>query len=272
MTQSTSVLPRRAAFVAVLVLLALVASAVMAARDTSGPTSSAVRSAQEDGSGTDAGDEPDETPDIQELPVQSYQVFLARDPFSPLTPPEGAGDGGDGATDGTDGGTDGDGTTSPTTTVLSSIATQDVFEDEDGVTRAILEIDGTLFTVGVGDVLSAAVRIRVDGSESFTDLEVTAIDDPCVTAVVAGQSTVYCIGEAPSDGDGDVTVALIDVFVDPDTGEERALIQVDSTLYEVGEGQEFATNYRVLSIDPPCVTILRGDEALTLCEGDRVLK
>jgi hypothetical protein len=66
-------------------------------------------------------------------------------------------------------------------------------------------------------------------------------------------------------------VHLVDVFVDED-GTERAIVQVDDRLYEVVAGQEFANNFRVQSIDPPCVTLLYGDDAFSLCEGEQVLK
>lgn len=270
---------RRILIVVVLLVLALLSALLVAMTGGDDATDLArqvTATQDEEQGGGDGGDMAEgDAADLGDLPVQTYQVFLARDPFSPLTPPEGGANGGSGGGDGTNGGdgTDGNGGDGTTTTaILSSISTQDVFVNDQGETRAILEIDGTMFTVGVGDVLTSAVRISTNGSESFADLTVSAISDPCVTASIAGESMVYCVGEAPSDGDGEQTVALVDVFVDEETGEERALIQVDSTLYEVGEGQEFAENFRVLSIDPPCVTLLRGDEALTLCEGDQVLK
>lgn len=80
---------------------------------------------------------------------------------------------------------------------------------------------------------------------------------------------------APKNGDDSATVEgheveLIDVF--EENGARRITIRVDSTLYTVGEGETFADNFRVLSIDPPCATLLYGDNQFTLCEGERVRK
>jgi hypothetical protein len=80
---------------------------------------------------------------------------------------------------------------------------------------------------------------------------------------------------APKNGDDSATVEgheveLIDVF--EENGVRRVTIRVDSTLYTVGEGDTFADNFRVLSIDPPCATLLYGDNQFTLCEGERVRK
>jgi hypothetical protein len=52
-------------------------------------------------------------------------------------------------------------------------------------------------------------------------------------------------------------VTVIDIFEDDD-GELTAVIRVNDTLYEVGEGDQFLT-FRVDSIDPPCVDLMNGD-------------
>lgn len=85
-----------------------------------------------------------------------------------------------------------------------------------------------------------------------------------------GTSPGGCVGDAEVVCDGRV-VTLVDVFED-DAGLPTAVIQVDSTLYTVHEGDTFAQNFRVLSIDPPCVTLIFGDDSFTLCEGEQVLK
>lgn len=66
------------------------------------------------------------------------------------------------------------------------------------------------------------------------------------------------------------TVALIDVFEDAQGS--GAVVQVDSTLYTVRDGEIFAGSFLVESIEPPCVTLLFGDDRFTLCEGEAVLK
>lgn len=81
-------------------------------------------------------------------------------------------------------------------------------------------------------------------------------DDGCT-----GTDEVICDGHV---------VTLVEII--EEEGQEQAIIQVDTTLYTVTEGDEFAESFLVLSIDSPCATFLFGDDAFTLCEGDRVLK
>lgn len=80
-------------------------------------------------------------------------------------------------------------------------------------------------------------------------------DDGCVD-----DGTVVCDGQV---------VKLVDVF---DDGQPGAVVQIDETVYEVRVGETFAGNYLVRSIDPPCATLLFGDDAFTLCEGESALK
>ncbi len=69
---------------------------------------------------------------------------------------------------------------------------------------------------------------------------------------------------------GGHTVALIDIF--KDGGSQRAQVEVDGTVYTVGEGDRFADNFQVLSISGECATMLFGDDQFTLCEGESILK
>lgn len=82
-------------------------------------------------------------------------------------------------------------------------------------------------------------------------------DDPCT-----GEEEVVCDGRV---------VTLVEITTD-DEGNRTATIRVDTTDYEVREGEVFAENFRVLSIEPSCVTLLFGDDSFTLCRDDRVLK
>lgn len=155
-------------------------------------------------SATDTGGET-----VTELPIETYEVFLARDPFQPVIT-------GVANTTGGTGGTTGDGSTGGT----------------GGTATGGTTTGGTGGTGG------------------------TTTGGGCVS-----QGETVCDGQV---------VSLVDVFVED--GQERAIIQVDSTLYTVGEGDLFAANFRVLTIDPPCVTLLYGDDRFSLCEGEQVLK
>ncbi len=49
-------------------------------------------------------------------------------------------------------------------------------------------------------------------------------------------------------------------------------VQVDGTVYTVGEGDRFAENFEVLSISGQCASLLYGDDQFSLCEGEEILK
>lgn len=85
-----------------------------------------------------------------------------------------------------------------------------------------------------------------------------------------GQEDPVCTGEGEVVCDGHV-VTLVDVSTD-DQGSERATVRIDEASYEVVERQVFATSFAVVSIDPPCVTLLYGDAVFSLCVGEATLK
>ena len=68
-------------------------------------------------------------------------------------------------------------------------------------------------------------------------------------------------------------VSLVDISTAED-GTVRATIQVNDTLYEVAEGEEFAGSYRVVSLSDSegCAQLLYGDDAFRVCEGEELLK
>lgn len=72
---------------------------------------------------------------------------------------------------------------------------------------------------------------------------------------------------SPSNGGNGVgghDVRVLDVFVRD--GEELVQVEVDGDVFTVGEGDTFAGNFQVVSIDGRCATFLFGDEQFTLCE------
>lgn len=68
-------------------------------------------------------------------------------------------------------------------------------------------------------------------------------------------------------------LTAVDIFRDDD-GELVAVIQVDTTVFEVRRGQDFSSDpvFRVLDITATTVTLQNGDAAFTLTTGDTVLK
>jgi hypothetical protein len=55
-------------------------------------------------------------------------------------------------------------------------------------------------------------------------------------------------------------------------GDAVAIIQVDTTLYEVRAGETFAGSFQLSSVSGSCANVLYGDDAFQICEGDRTLK
>jgi hypothetical protein len=69
---------------------------------------------------------------------------------------------------------------------------------------------------------------------------------------------------------GSQHVTLIDIS---GTGGNRtATVEVNSTQYDVKEGDTFAGSYRVKNLTSDCGTFVFGDETFTLCTGQEVLK
>ena len=68
-------------------------------------------------------------------------------------------------------------------------------------------------------------------------------------------------------------VSLLEVFTDQG-GQVVASIRVNDVTHQVGEGDEFATSYRVLDLDigTRCAQLLFGDDRFGLCEGEETLK
>jgi hypothetical protein len=65
-------------------------------------------------------------------------------------------------------------------------------------------------------------------------------------------------------------VSLVDVT--SNEGQRVAVVQIDTTLYEVREGDRFATHFFVRSVGASEVTLAFGDDTFRLSEGDRVMK
>jgi len=68
-------------------------------------------------------------------------------------------------------------------------------------------------------------------------------------------------------------VAVLDVFFGA-RGEARVSVRVNDTVYDVAEGERFATSYQVveLSVDGRCAQFLFGDDRFRVCEGEELLK
>lgn len=96
---------------------------------------------------------------------------------------------------------------------------------------------------------------------------------PPGTSAPSGGSDISGDGGGGGDGSQSVggrRVRLIGTF--RADGELQARVQVDGTVYTVGEGDRFADNFEVLSISGSCASLLYGDDQFSLCEGEEILK
>ncbi|MEX1176842.1 MAG: hypothetical protein WEB09_00135 [Nitriliruptor sp.] len=174
------------------------------------------------------------TGDETPLPLVTYEVFLERDPFDPVVPEsaEGASAPGDGAGEGLP-------------TAPEDPASPGTPDDPD----------------------QSDLPPGTDPDPGTTPPGSTPPpgESPPSTPPSGGCRTN---GQANCDGR---IVSVVDIRTD-DTGTPVAIVQVDSTIYEVRRGERFAGSFELRAIDGECASLLYGDDAFRLCAGDRVLK
>ena len=102
---------------------------------------------------------------------------------------------------------------------------------------------------------------------------VAVVGDPTVDGgTTATPTTGDPAVNTPSDSTSEdgTKVVVEDVFVEDDV--DSVLLTANGTAYTLVEGDTFATNWRVEAIDDPCVTLLYGDQARLVCEGESIRK
>ena len=112
------------------------------------------------------------------------------------------------------------------------------------------------------------------GTDVGTGGPAPAPSDPTATPVTAPPASTPSPAGTASTGPRPVQrVSLIDVSTAADGG-ARATVQVNDSLYEVAEGEEFAGSYRVVSLSDTegCAQLLYGDDRFRVCEGEELLK
>lgn len=173
-------------------------------------------------------------------PPRTFEIFSSKNPFTPLAD-TGTGTGTDPGGD-TGTGTSPDGVALPpppggTTSPPPS----------DGSVIIVQPSDGTSPPPSDGGTTTTTSRPRDDG---------TTTTQPRSNEPRASQR-----------------VELLEVFSD-DTQRLVATVRVNDTVYEVGEGDAFASNYQVVSLSQAdgCGQFLFGDDRFRLCEGEERLK
>ena len=149
------------------------------------------------------------TPDVDEPnqpgggPVETFEVFASKDPFEPLVNPAGTsgaptgtapatdagaapgsapGDGGAGTGNGTNGGTNGGGSGDGSSNISGhTVRLIDVYR-QDGRTRAQIQVDGTVYTVDVGERFA----------ENF---ELVDVSGQCASILYGDDQFSICEGE-----------------------------------------------------------------------------
>ena len=113
-------------------------------------------------------------------------------------------------------------------------------------------------------VVDDTVAAAADGGEADPDSDDAEID-------VDVDADPDDDSEPPEDAEVDgTTVRLEEVFAD-DAG-SRAQITVNARGYDVAEGDDFASRFRLLELSDRCATLLYGDQRFTLCEGETIRK
>lgn len=118
----------------------------------------------------------------------------------------------------------------------------------------------------------ASGQKKEDGVETYEIYRSKDPFEPLISAQPAGGEVVPGTPtETPSiTAPSKTRISLMDIFTED--GVKYASIEVGSTAYKVKEGDTFATNYKVLSIDADSVTLLYGDDRITLKLGEAVYK
>ena len=75
----------------------------------------------------------------------------------------------------------------------------------------------------------------------------------------------------PSDVEVDGTTVRLEEVFGGDDG-DRAQVTVNARGYDVAEGDDFASRFRLLELSDQCATLLYGDQRFTLCEGETIRK
>ena len=142
-------------------------------------------------------------------------------------------------------------------------ADTEVLSGELAITE-ILEVEGSPLLEGM----------RVNGNFQFSQPR-----DPFRPLIVAGgiiitdpgttDTTVSTDTTIPGTVDG-IVVRLLDIY--EIGGVLRARIEVVGVEYDVGVGETFATNFKIVSLDTDSAVILFGDNAFELLIGQEIIK
>ena len=120
-------------------------------------------------------------------------------------------------------------------------------------------------------VAAAATSQLIEGVKVLSSFQISQPRDPFKPLITEESATG---GGDTGNGDGfepsGTRVTLVEIR--DVAGVLRATVKVDGTDYDVGVGDTFATDFRVVSLDPDSGVFLFGDNAFELSVGQEILK
>ncbi|MDF1598010.1 MAG: hypothetical protein P1T08_18200 [Acidimicrobiia bacterium] len=121
------------------------------------------------------------------------------------------------------------------------------------------------------DTIAVEAAPLLEGMKVAANFQFSQPRDPFRPLIVAGG--VIITDGTSSGGGGSVTGTVVKLLDITDVGGElRAKVEVAGVEYDVGVGETFATNFKIVSLDADSAVILFGDNAFELLIGQEIIK
>jgi hypothetical protein len=121
------------------------------------------------------------------------------------------------------------------------------------------------------DIIAVEAAPLLEGMKVAANFQFSQPRDPFRPLIVAGG--VIITDGTPSGGGGTVTGTVVKLLDITDVGGDlRAKVEVAGVEYDVGVGETFATNFKIVSLDADSAVILFGDNAFELLIGQEIIK
>ena len=120
-------------------------------------------------------------------------------------------------------------------------------------------------------IAAPAAAEFVEGVKVLSSFQVSQPRDP-FRPLITEDSSTGGTGNGTDNGFEPSGTRVTLVEVREVSGVLRATVKVDGTDYDVGVGDTFASNFKVVSLDPTSGVFLYGDNAFELSEGQEILK
>ena len=111
----------------------------------------------------------------------------------------------------------------------------------------------------------------IEGVKVLNSFQVSQPRDP-FRPLITEDSATGNTGTGSGDGFEPAGTRVTLVEIRDVAGVLRATVRVDGTDYDVGVGDTFAGDFKVVSLDPDSGVFLYGDNAFELSEGQEILK